>query len=136
MWIIRYIRAKHFKLNLNIEKKTLKVKMIELSEKQAIIKNFIAINLSFLFLFAAVNSTASIQSVLNQDGNLGTISQMILFGVQILTSLVLPQLIIETLGFKIGLVLSELLQLAYIGIQIYPKSYTLIPSRFNLILII
>jgi hypothetical protein len=110
--------------------------MIELSQKQAIIKNFIAINLSFLLLFAAVNSTANIQPVLNQDGNLGTISQMVLFSVQVLTSIVLPQLIIEFLGFKIGLILSELLQLPYIAIQIYPKSFTLIPSSSHIILII
>jgi hypothetical protein len=110
--------------------------MLKLNKKQIIIKNFIAINVSFLLIFAAVNSTASIQPVLNQDGNLGTTSQMIIFCVQMLTSLVFPQLIIETLGFKIGLVLSEFLQLTYIAVQIYPKSFTLIPSSFHNILII
>ena len=107
--------------------------MIKLTQKQIIIKNFLAINVSFLLLYAAVNSTASIQPVLNQDGNLGTISQMVSFGVQIFSSLVLPQLIIEAIGFKFGLALAEFLQLTYIGIQLYPKAYTLIPSSFNFI---
>lgn len=101
---------------------------MKLKERSTIIKNFVAINVSFVLLFAAVNCAASFQPILNQDGNLGTISQSITYAVQIVTSLVLPQVICELIGFKYALVLGELLHFTYISIQIYPKWFTLIPS--------
>ena len=83
-----------------------------------------------LFLFAAINSTASVQPVLNQVANLGLSSQMVTFGVQILTSLVVPNLICDAIGFKFGFLLAECLHTSYIAVQFYPDWFTLIPGYF------
>lgn len=102
---------------------------LKLKEKPTVIKNFIAINVAFVLLFAAVNCAASFQPILNTDGNIGTISQSVTYGVQIITCIVLPQVLCELVGFKYGLILGEILHTTYISIQIYPKWFTLIPSN-------
>ena len=109
--------------------------MVKLSKAGRIKKNFIAIAASYVALFAAINSTASIQPVLNQDGNLGTTSQMVLFAVNVATSLVIPQAICDLVGFKFALALGEFFQLTYVALQIYPTWYTLIPSTIFAFLI-
>jgi hypothetical protein len=99
------------------------------SESSRIIKNLFAVNLSFVALFSAFNSTSSVQSVLNQEAGLGTTSQAIIFGSQLLTSLVLPQVISKTLGFKWAMTLGEFLILTYIAMQLYPRWSTIVPSK-------
>jgi hypothetical protein len=99
-----------------------------MSKKWTIIKNYIAINLSFVLLFAAINSTGSIQPIINQDQNLGTTGQIVSFSVQMLTCLVLPQVVIELVGFKMALVIGEVLETTYIIIQIHLRWWTLIPA--------
>jgi hypothetical protein len=101
-----------------------------LSRKAYLIKNFIAINVSFVLVYSAVNCVASIQSIVNQDENLGTTSQSVNFAFNILTSLVLPQIIRELFGFKLGLALGQFLALTYVVVQIYPTWLTLIPSMY------
>ena len=100
-----------------------------LNEKARIIKNLIAINASFLFIFASINSIASIQPVLNQHENLGVTSQTVIFAVQLITCLVFPMIVIEMLGFKWTMALGELFFLSYIVFQALPEWYTLIPSK-------
>jgi hypothetical protein len=101
-----------------------------LSPKAYIIKNFIAINVSFVLVHAATNCVNSIQSIVNQDENLGTISQSVNFAFNIVTSLVLPQLIRELFGFKLALAFGEFLALTYVIVQIYPSWFTFIPSEY------
>ena len=96
-----------------------------------ITKNFVAINVAFVLLFSAVNCTNSIQPIINQDGNLGTISQSVIFGVQIVTSLVLPQVICELIGFKFALTVGEICLMTYILVQVYPSWYTFMPGKSN-----
>ena len=104
--------------------------MLKLTKKQTILKNFFAVNLSMVFLFAAINSTASVQTVLNQIANLGITSQMVGFGTQILTSLVFPSLVCDIFGFKYSFLIAELLHTSYVCVQLYPEWFTLIPSWF------
>ena len=42
-----------------------------LSEKGKIIKNLVSFSIVYLILFAAVNTTIGLESVINQDGGLG-----------------------------------------------------------------
>ena len=81
--------------------------MFHLNPKQRVIKNFSAIVLIYVLIFAAFNSNAAVQPIFNQANNLGTISQMILFLAQTLTTLVLPLVVCESIGFKYGLILAE-----------------------------
>jgi hypothetical protein len=100
-----------------------------LSPKGYIIKNFLAINVAFVLLYSAANCVTSIQSIINQDEGLGTTSQSINSAVNILTALVIPQLIRDLLGFKLALTLGEFLALTYVIVQIYPSWFTFIPSE-------
>jgi hypothetical protein len=99
-----------------------------LSEKNRIIKNLLCFGAVYLFLIAAANGTISTQSVLNQDGGLGVISSALGFTVQLFTCLVLPQFIVDSIGFKGALIISEICYLLYIGANIYPRYYTLLPG--------
>ena len=101
---------------------------MKLKKDQRIIKNFVTINVAFVLLFSAVNCTNSIQPIINFDQSLGTISQSIIYAVQILTSLVLPQVICELVGFKWALALGEILHLSYVLVQIEPNWYTFMPA--------
>jgi hypothetical protein len=107
-----------------------------LSQKGYIIKNFIAINVSFVLLYSASNCVTSIQSIINQDEGLGTASQSVNFAANILTALVFPQLIRDLLGFKLALTFGEFLALTYVIVQIYPTWLTFIPSKIFFCLLI
>jgi hypothetical protein len=48
---------------------------MKLSDKNRVIKNFLAITISFVFIFAAHHDIANVASVLNQNESLGTSSQ-------------------------------------------------------------
>ncbi len=100
-----------------------------LSKKATIIKNLIAINASFLFIFSAINSVASVQTVLNQKENLGVTSQVVIFAVNALTCLVFPSIVIDMIGFKWTMALAEVFFLCYIGFQALPEWYTLMPGN-------
>ena len=99
-----------------------------LSEQGRIIKNLISFSTVYLFMFSAVNTTLSIQSVLNQDKGLGTISSTVAFSVQLITCLVLPLFISDLIGFKWTLVISESCYLLYIASNFYPRYYTSLPG--------
>ena len=50
-------------------------KMIKLSEKSTIIKNYLALNACVMILFAAFNSASSIQPIIYQEAGYGTIGK-------------------------------------------------------------
>jgi hypothetical protein len=106
--------------------------MLELNQKQIVLKNFTAIVVSFVLIFAATNCNSAVQPIFNQAKNLGTTSQMLLFISQTLTTLVLPLVLCETIGFKLSLMLAEICHLCYICAQLMPSEYTLFPSKFFL----
>jgi hypothetical protein len=100
----------------------------KLSKRQTILKNFVAINVSFVLLFSAINCVNSIQPIINRVDSLGVISQSVIYAVQIVTSLVLPQVICELIGFKFTLMLGEVLHLTYVLAQIEPTWASFIPT--------
>ena len=101
---------------------------MKLSENNRVIKNLIAINISFFFVFSALNNVLSIQSVLNKNDDLGTVGQLTLFTTQFFTCLVIPQVLIEKFGFKKMLAFAQTCDAIYVASNFYPKLYTIIPS--------
>ena len=81
--------------------------MFHLSPKQRVLKNFSLIILTYVLVFAAVNTNSGVQPIFNQANNLGTTSQMVLFFSQTVTTLVLPLVVCDTIGFKFGLIFAE-----------------------------
>ena len=104
--------------------------MIKLSEKNKIIKNLLAVDISFMLILAAINCVSVIQPVLNQDGGLGLASQSVNFGTAIIGSIVIPSIVCKIFGFKWGMFIGECLILTYVAFQALPKWETLIPSCF------
>ncbi len=101
--------------------------------KKTIIKNLLAFILSFLLISCTLSSVTNIQSVLNKDDGLGLASQITMFCTNLLFCLVLPQLLVEFLGYKWSTVIAEFGILIYVGAMAYPKWSTLLPSRIYLI---
>ena len=104
---------------------------MKLSPKWTILKNYAAFNLSFAFIYSAITCVASIESIINPDENLGQTGQVFLYAVNIITCLVLPQLIIEQIGLKYTLMFAETLLSSYVVVQIHFKWYTIIPGNTN-----
>jgi hypothetical protein len=102
---------------------------MKLSEKNSILKNLIALNLSFFFVFSALNNIISIQSVLNKEDDLGTIGSLTIFITQFLTCIVIPQVLIEKFGFKKTLAFAQMCDAIYIASNFYPKLYTILISK-------
>ena len=102
--------------------------IFKLSEKAKIIKNLIVINVSFFLTFAAFNSVASVQAILNQSENLGITTYFIMFALQIVTCLVFPSILFHLLGFKWSMLVCEIFFLLFIAFQALPEWYTLLPS--------
>ena len=104
--------------------------MFKLSEKWNLLKNFMCVNVSIVLLFSSINSSAIIQPILNKDEGLGLAAQMIVYGTQMFTSLVFPQIVCDLIGYKLALTLSQIFQFAFIAMQIIPTWVTLTPSNF------
>ena len=101
-------------------------------QKRLIIKNVLIIGFSWILLFTAFQSISSLQSSLNPDGGLGTYSLSTIYVTLIVGSLFLPSTMIQKLGIKKTLFFSQLAYILYIGANIYPRYFTLIPTAIIL----
>ena len=99
-----------------------------LTERDFIIKNLFALNISLLLTFSTLYCTTLIQVNLYNNENIGLVSQTVNFGISILTSLVIPSIICKLFRLKWSLMIAELCLFSYVAIQIYPRWQTLIPS--------
>ncbi len=88
-------------------------------KKWIIIKNYLAVNVAFVLVFSSKNSVNSLQPLIHQDKNLGNIGQLVSFCVNIATSIVLPQVLIEMIGFKFTLALGVFLTTTFVIVQIF-----------------
>lgn len=103
-------------------------------KKWIIAKNFLAINIAFVLVFSSKNSINSLQPLIHQEKNLGNIGQLVSFCVNIATSLVLPQVVIELIGFKFTLALGVFLTSTFVIVQIFLNMTSLmIVGQFVLI---
>lgn len=96
--------------------------------KWQVMKNVFLIGGSWILLFTAFQSVANLQSSLNSDGGLGTASLSTIYVALILSSILLPSTLIQKLGVKWTIVLSQCTYILYIAANMYPRYYTLIPA--------
>jgi hypothetical protein len=92
------------------------------------IKNLVAISVSFFFLFSAFNSIANLQSSLNSESSLGTVSLFVIYAAFALSCLVLPSLLTSKFGYKWSLFFCEIAYCVYIITNLYSRWWTLIPG--------
>ena len=95
-------------------------------------KNLIVIGFGWIFLFTAFQSISNLQSSLNPDDGLGTISLSAIYVSLILGAIFLPSIIIKRLGVKYTIIASQLTYLLYVAANLYPRHYTLIPAAIVL----
>jgi hypothetical protein len=97
------------------------VDKIELSKKKCI-KNLIVLSFSIFFLFSAYGSLNTLQSSLNSEASLGTISLFVIFSSFFLSCLIsIPSLVTTKFGYKWSLFMSEICYNIYIIANLYPK---------------
>jgi hypothetical protein len=94
-------------------------------QKWILIKNYLIFNVSFVLVFTCRNSVGSLQPLIHQDKNLGNIGQFVTFCINLVTSLVLPQVLIESIGYKFTLALGIILTTSFTIVQIYLNMTTL-----------
>lgn len=91
-------------------------------------KNLFVIGLAWLLLFTAFQSMANLQSSLNSDAGIGTLSLSTIYVTLVVSCFFLPPIMISNLGIKNTIVTSQFAYLIFIAANTYPKWYTLIPS--------
>ncbi|XP_036318700.1 UNC93-like protein [Rhagoletis pomonella] len=97
-------------------------------EKWRILKNISIISFAFMVQFTAFQGTANLQSSINAEDGLGTVSLSAIYAALVVSCIFLPTLIIRKLTVKWTLVFSMLCYAPYIAFQLFPKFYTLVPA--------
>ncbi|GFX26217.1 protein unc-93 homolog A [Trichonephila clavipes] len=100
--------------------------------KFRILKNLVVISSTFVMLFTAYDGLSMLQSTMNKEGNIGTISQAVVYAGFCTSSLLLPKYVIKKLGCKITILISSISFIPYIAANFYPTFLTMMPSAFLL----
>lgn len=100
--------------------------------KFIVYKNIFVIGSAWVFLFTAYTSISNLQSSLNSSGGLGTASLSTLYVALIISCIFIPTVLIDKIGTKWTIVLSQLTYILYMIANIYPTYYTLIPTAIIL----
>jgi len=101
-------------------------------ERWRILKNVVAISFAFMCLFTAFQSMANLQSSINSEAGLGTISLATIYVALIVSCMFLPSLVIKRLTCKWAMVACTFTYSLYMVAQFYPKTYTMIPAAIIL----
>ncbi|CAL1261115.1 unnamed protein product [Larinioides sclopetarius] len=96
--------------------------------KLKIIKNLIVISFSFLFLKSGDEGLTMLQTTMNKEKGIGTITMAIIFLSDGLTSLLFSSYIVKKLGTKNSLFLGIVTSLPFIACNFYPAWITMMPS--------
>ena len=96
--------------------------------KRIIFKNLFIIGFSWILLFTAFQSISNLQSSLNGDSGLGTVSLSTIYVSLILGSIFLPTTLIQHLGVKYTIFFCQCTYIMFMVANIYPRYYTLLPS--------
>lgn len=96
--------------------------------KFLVYKNLLVVGLSWVFFFTAYQSIANLQSSLNSDGGLGTVSLSTIYVSLIVSCIFLPTYMIKKLDIKWTIIVSQFAYILYIAANLYPKYYTLVPA--------
>jgi MFS family permease len=97
-------------------------------EKWRILKNISAISFAFMVQFTAFQGIANLQSSINAEEGLGTVSLSAIYAALVVSCIFVPTFLIKRLTVKWTLCCSMLMYTPYIAAQFYPKFYTLVPA--------
>lgn len=94
--------------------------------KHKIIYNLIMISLAFLFLFTGLHGLQNLQTSVN--GQLGADALCVLYASLAISSLFVPNFIVNRLGSKITLITSFSVLIVYMFANFVPQYYSLLPA--------
>ncbi|KAL4240645.1 Protein unc-93 A [Mactra antiquata] len=97
-------------------------------KKSLIIKNLLVMSFAFMFLFTAFQSLQNLQSSLNKEEGLGTVSLSVIYVFGMLAGLVLPPLAISRLGCKWTVAASMICYIVFMCANLYATWWTMIPA--------
>ncbi|WAQ97261.1 UN93A-like protein [Mya arenaria] len=100
--------------------------------RKRMLKNLVVVSGAFLFLFTSFQSLQNLQSSLNKEAGLGTVSLSVIYACGMLAGLLLPPLIISVLGCKWTLVGSMACYIVFMAANLYPVWATMIPASIVL----
>ncbi|KAM8788027.1 protein unc-93 homolog A [Rhynchonycteris naso] len=96
------------------------------------LRNVLVVSLGFLLLFTAYGGLQNLQSSLYREEGLGVTVLSTLYGAMLLSSMLLPPLLIRTLGCKWTIVASMSCYVTFSLGNFYASWYTLIPTSILL----
>ncbi|XP_068145994.1 UNC93-like protein [Drosophila tropicalis] len=97
-------------------------------ESFIITKNVVVIGLAFMVHFTAFHGTANLQSSVNSDKALGSITLAVIYGSLILSNIFLPMTVISWFGCRLTMILAFFAYMPFIAAQFYPRFETLVPA--------
>ncbi len=106
--------------------------LAESKSKKLVLKNVFITGLSWILLFTAFQSLANLQSSLNNDSGLGTLSLSIIYLALIISSIFLPTTLIQKLGVKKTIFFCQCSYILFMIANLYPRYYTLLPAAIIL----
>lgn len=90
--------------------------------------NLVVLSLSIFFIFTAFSALQGLQSSLNATGGKGVACLAVLYGVMVVSCLLLAPVLVGILRPKWTLVLSFICHCIFTASNFYPQWYTLIPA--------
>ncbi|CAH2250190.1 jg6905 [Pararge aegeria aegeria] len=114
--------------NFDLKVKETKEADFKPKETWRIVKNVVIISIAFMVQFTAYSGAANLQSSINAESGLGTVSLAAVYAGLIFSNIFLPVVVIKWLGTKWAMSLSFITYMPYIAAQLYPRFYTLIPA--------
>lgn len=97
-------------------------------EKRRIWKNVLILGFAFMLHFTAFWGASNLQSSLNADEALGTLTLASIYASLIISNILLPSFVIKLLSIKWTICLSFITYMPFILAQFYPRFYTMIPA--------
>lgn len=93
-----------------------------------IMNNLLIISTAWTLLFTAFSGIAILQSSLNADKGLGTLSLCTIYVTLVTSCLFVPPLMVKRLGIKKSIMISMCAYLFYIASNVYPKWFLMLPA--------
>lgn len=94
----------------------------------AIMRNLLVISLAWVVLFTAFSSMANLQSSLNANAGLGTLSLSTIYVTLVTSCLFVPPLMVKRCGIKRTIMICQCGYLFYIAANVWPEWFLLLPA--------
>lgn len=96
--------------------------------KRRVLKNLYVMSFALFMFFLGFMALSNLESTMNSEKGLGTDSQAAIYISSMVAALLLPELMVKSIGCKKTLIISVLCSIPYIASNFYPRWETLMPT--------